>query len=39
LEEIILLLEQEKELRDLLKQKVTAAIVDKNPYHQPLQKD
>lgn len=36
LEEFVLLLEQEGDLREFLKQKVTAAIVDKNPYHKPL---
>lgn len=35
LEEIVHLLEQEKDLRDFLKRKVTAAIVEKDPYHRP----
>lgn len=35
LEEIIHLLEQEKDLRDFLKRKVEAAIVEKNPYCRP----
>ncbi|HWW15183.1 MAG TPA: restriction endonuclease [Candidatus Dormibacteraeota bacterium] len=36
LEEIVLLLEDERDLKDFLKQKINAAILDKNPYHQPL---
>lgn len=35
LEEIVHLLEQEKDLHDFLKRKITAAIVEKNPYHRP----
>jgi predicted RecB family endonuclease len=38
LEEFVLLLEQEKDLREFLKQKITAAIADKNPFHQPLKR-
>jgi len=36
LEEIVLLLEQEKELRQFLKEKIQAAIIHKNPFFQPL---
>jgi hypothetical protein len=36
LEEFVLVVEQEKDLRDFLKEKIVAAIVDKNPYHRPL---
>lgn len=36
LEEIVQLLEREANLKDWLKAKVTAAIVDKNPLHHPL---
>ena len=39
LEEFVLLLEQEKDLRDFLKQKIAAAILDKNPYHRPLKRN
>ncbi len=35
LEEFVHLLEQEKDLQDFLKQKIAAAIVEKNPYHRP----
>src|SRR5258708_37799168 len=35
LEGFVHLLEQEKDLQDFLKQKIAAAIVDKNPYHRP----
>lgn len=35
LEEIVMLLEDGRDLRDFFKQKINAAIVDKNPYHQP----
>jgi len=35
LEEFVHLLEQEKDLRDFLKQKIAAAMVEKNPYHRP----
>jgi restriction system protein len=38
LEEFVLLLEQEADLRDFLKQKVVAAIADKNPYYRPLKR-
>lgn len=38
LEELVLLLEQEADLRDFLKQKVVAAIADKNPYCRPLKR-
>ena len=38
LEEFVLLLEQEADLREFLKQKVLAAIVDKNPYWRPLKR-
>jgi restriction system protein len=37
-EEFVLLLEQDVELRDFLKQKIVAAIVDKNPYWRPLKR-
>lgn len=36
LEEFVFLLEQEADLREFLKQKVLAAVVDKNPYCRPL---
>lgn len=36
LEEIVLLLEQEKDLRAFLKAKINAAVIDKNPMHEPL---
>lgn len=36
LEEIALLLEQEKDMRDFLKAKINAAIIDKNPLYEPL---
>jgi restriction system protein len=36
LEEIVHLLEQERDLHDFLKRKVTAAIVEKDPYHRPV---
>jgi hypothetical protein len=36
LEEFVLLIEQQTDLRLFLKEKITAAIVDKNPYHRPL---
>jgi restriction system protein len=39
LDEFVLLLEQESDLREFLSQKVTAAILDKNPYHKPLKHD
>jgi restriction system protein len=39
LEEIVFVLEQEKDLREFLKQKIQAAIVDKNPYHRPLKRN
>lgn len=35
LEEIVHLLEQEKDLHDFLKRKITVAILDKDPYHRP----
>ncbi len=35
LEEFVHLLEQEKDLRDFLKQKIAAAMVEKNPYRRP----
>ena len=35
LEEIVRLLEQESNLTDLLKAKINAAIIDKNPLHEP----
>jgi restriction system protein len=38
LEEIVMLLEEERDLRDFLKQKINAAILDKNPYHEPLRR-
>jgi restriction system protein len=38
LEEIVLLLEEERDLRAFLKQKINAAILDKNPYHEPSRK-
>jgi restriction system protein len=36
LEEFVMLMEQERDLREFLKAKVDAAIMDKNPYHRPL---
>lgn len=36
LEEIVLLLEQEKDLKTFLKAKINAAIIDKNPLYEPL---
>ncbi|CAN5150821.1 restriction endonuclease [soil metagenome] len=36
LEEIVMLLERELELKDLLKEKITAAIIHKNPFFEPL---
>ncbi|MBA3716363.1 MAG: restriction endonuclease, partial [Pyrinomonadaceae bacterium] len=36
LQEIVMLLEQEKDLRNFFKSKVEAAIVHKNPLHEPL---
>jgi len=36
LEEIVRLLEQEGNLKDLLKEKIIAAIIDKNPLHEPV---
>jgi PHD/YefM family antitoxin component YafN of YafNO toxin-antitoxin module len=39
LEEIVRLLEQEGNLKDLLKAKIKAAIIDKNPLHEPLGRD
>jgi restriction system protein len=39
LEEFVLLVEQEADLREFLKQKVLAAIVDKNPYWRPLKRN
>jgi len=36
LEEIVLLLEQEKDLRAFLKAKINAAVIDKNPMYEPL---
>ncbi|MBD0303602.1 MAG: restriction endonuclease, partial [Tolypothrix sp. T3-bin4] len=36
LEEIVLLLEREADLKDFLKTKISAAIIDKNPLHTPL---
>ena len=39
LEEIVLLLESDEDLRDFFKQKVSAAILDKNPYHDPLRRN
>jgi restriction system protein len=38
LEELVLLLEQEEDLRGFLKQKIIAAVLDKNPYHRPLKR-
>lgn len=38
LEEFVMLLEEERDLREFLKRKIDAAILDKNPYHQPLRK-
>jgi restriction system protein len=38
LEEFVLLVEQEGDLRDYLKRKVVAAIADKNPYYRPLER-
>jgi restriction system protein len=35
LDEFVFLLEQDGDLRDLLKRKIAAAIVDKNPYYRP----
>jgi len=35
LEEFVHLVEQQRDLRDLLKRKITAAMVDKEPYHRP----
>ncbi len=35
MEEFVRLLEQEKDLRDFLKAKISAAMVDKNPMHDP----
>ena len=35
LQEVVRLLEREKDLKDFLREKVQAAIVDKNPFHQP----
>jgi restriction system protein len=37
LDEFTILLEEEKDLCDFLKKKIAAAIVDKNPYHNPLE--
>jgi restriction system protein len=39
LEEFVHLLEGDKDLRDFLKQKIAAAIVDKNPYYRPLKRE
>jgi restriction system protein len=39
LEEVVMLLDNDGDLREFLKQKINAAILDKNPYHQPLRKD
>ncbi len=39
LEEIVRLLEQEGNLKDLLKAKIKVAIIDKNPLHEPLGRD
>jgi restriction system protein len=36
LEEFVMLLEEQRDVRDFLKQKIKAAILDKNPYHEPL---
>ncbi len=36
LQEIVLLLEQEKDLKEFLKDKINAAIADKNPFFEPL---
>jgi len=36
LEEIVLLLEQERDLKTFLKAKINAAIIDKNPLYEPL---
>jgi restriction system protein len=36
LEEVVLLLEQEKDLSALLRAKINAAITHKNPFHEPL---
>jgi hypothetical protein len=35
LDEFVILLEQEADLRDFLKKKIAAAIADKEPYHRP----
>jgi hypothetical protein len=35
LQEFVRLLEQEQDLREFLKAKVSAAIIDKNPFHRP----
>ena len=39
LEEFVLLLEQERDLHDFLKEKIAAAILDKNPYYRPLKRN
>jgi len=36
LEEIVLVLEGEKSLKELLKEKINAAIIHKNPFYEPL---
>jgi restriction system protein len=36
LQEFVLVIEQQTDLRVFLKEKITAAIVDKNPCHRPL---
>lgn len=36
LEEIVLLLEQEKDLKNFLQEKINAAIIDKKPLYEPL---
>jgi len=36
LEELVLLLEQERDLKEFLKSKVNASITDKNPLYEPL---
>ncbi|MBD2088040.1 restriction endonuclease [Trichocoleus sp. ST-U3] len=36
LEEIILLLEQEKDLKHFLKEKIKAAVIDKDPFYKPI---
>lgn len=36
LEEIVMLLEQEKDLKEFLKAKIDSAIIDRNPMYEPI---